>query len=376
MSSSLSLLRNFTIGKNDITLLNDKGEPTNVMSDCSSIQFGDQGTFSRFTNTELKKTATDGQSDTYALDTLVFLLQHASSDNSAYFRECREQRVDHVSIVDKRKILDYLTGKVKDVPNIVTAKRPLDDDATMSETDAIKRLKIAQDTKERVDRIIKREHELESRSSVLQGTKSFEKLSELVKSLLFSKSSNRLGKQQQAAQPISSRHHNKFSSEDKIPIIIVPAAPTAKLNLFNIKEFLQNEMYLDAQEIRASGEKKPDQVTVERRRPNGQIAVYHIVDSVSGLKQTDWDRVCCVVTTGQQWQFKGWKWEKPLDVFSHVQGFYPKWSSDKVIGTAADWAVHVLNIHRDRRYMDKAAVVDFWNKLDAFNSKCKPFLNF
>lgn len=31
----------------------------------------------------------------------------------------------------------------------------------------------------------------------------------------------------------------------------------------------------------------------------------------------DRDRVCCVLVTGQQWQFKGWKWEKPVEVFTH-----------------------------------------------------------
>lgn len=34
----------------------------------------------------------------------------------------------------------------------------------------------------------------------------------------------------------------KLSSKDKIPLIIVPAAPTAKFTLYNIKKFLEDQM--------------------------------------------------------------------------------------------------------------------------------------
>lgn len=41
------------------------------------------------------------------------------------------------------------------------------------------------------------------------------------------------------------------------------------------------------------------------------------MDSVAHFKQSDWDRVCCVFVAGQLWQFKGWKWEKPVELFSN-----------------------------------------------------------
>lgn len=63
--------------------------------------------------------------------------------------------------------------------------------------------------------------------------------------------------------------------------------------------------------------KKPERVTVERRKANGQVVPYHVVDSAANFRQNDWDRVVCVFVAGQQWQFKGWKWEKPLELFSN-----------------------------------------------------------
>lgn len=37
----------------------------------------------------------------------------------------------------------------------------------------------------------------------------------------------------------------------------------------------------------------------------------------NSLYFTSRDRVCCVFVTGKVWQFKGWKWEKPVDLFSN-----------------------------------------------------------
>jgi hypothetical protein len=34
---------------------------------------------------------------------------------------------------------------------------------------------------------------------------------------------------------------SKLSSKDRIPLIIVPAAPTAKFTLYNIKQFLEEQ---------------------------------------------------------------------------------------------------------------------------------------
>lgn len=46
--------------------------------------------------------------------------------------------------------------------------------------------------------------------------------------------------------------------------------------------------FVDAQELRVSGEKKPEQVTIERKKLNGRTVVYHVVDTVSNFKQSDW----------------------------------------------------------------------------------------
>lgn len=114
----LSLLRESTIHNKPVTLLDASGSIVTNISDAKSIKFSDDSVFLRDTPTNFKKSATSADSETYALDTLIFLVQNAQLDNSAYFKECRTRQIEHVSIVDRRKILDYLTGKVNQLPNI------------------------------------------------------------------------------------------------------------------------------------------------------------------------------------------------------------------------------------------------------------------
>lgn len=44
---------------------------------------------------------------------------------------------------------------------------------------------------------------------------------------------------------------------------------------------------------------------------------YQIIDSAQKLKPEDWKRVAAVFVQGNTWQFKGWKWATPLEIFSN-----------------------------------------------------------
>ncbi|KAI9354483.1 RNA pol II accessory factor, Cdc73 family-domain-containing protein [Pilaira anomala] len=394
---SLSLLRESTISNKPVILLNAANEPVTNISDAKSIKFNDEAIFPRDTPTNFKKT-TASDSETYTLETLIFLVQNAQLDNSAYFKECRTRQIEHVSIVDRRKILDYLTGKVDQSPNVsqtTAAEKRARDDVTSTET-STKKPKVtpikSDDSIAIVKQVIVREREIVTRSSVLRGNKNFTHAINLAQQLVLKKEiPNTRSAHAQKPGASTSGHKlaavtsnksaaavksQKLSSKDKIPLIIVPAAPTAKFTLYNIKQFLEDQKYEDSQALRDEGKKKPERVTVERKKPNGQTVPYHVVDSVAQFKQSDWDRVCCVFVAGQLWQFKGWKWEKPVELFSNVKGFYPKWSSDKMTPPASDWAVSEINIHRHKRHMDKAAVSQFWDALDSYNATHKQYLNF
>jgi parafibromin len=93
-----------------------------------------------------------------------------------------------------------------------------------------------------------------------------------------------------------------------------------------------------------------DIVRVLRKRqgPTGETtSEYRVVDSVDGLQkcgQDPWDRVICVVTTGQAWQFKPYKWVDPKLLFRHVKGIYFQWHNESANPTVRDWNVTEMRV--------------------------------
>lgn len=134
---TLSLLRESTIHNKPVILLDASGNAVSNIIDAKSIKFSNDSVFPRDTPTNFKKIATSADSSTYTLDTLIFLVQTAQLDNSAYFKECQARQIENVAIVDRRKILDFLTGKVSQLPNIT---RPSSPGITVKEEKMIKLL--------------------------------------------------------------------------------------------------------------------------------------------------------------------------------------------------------------------------------------------
>ena len=115
------------------------------------------------------------------------------------------------------------------------------------------------------------------------------------------------------------------------PIIMISSSPTALITMHNVKRFLQESTFEPSQEARAraisEGNVKPDDVIpIYRKRTHIESSGremeshvrYVVVDSVEALSKfgvDPWDRVVCVMTTGQEWQFKSYKWKDPKQLF-------------------------------------------------------------
>ncbi len=124
--------------------------------------------------------------------------------------------------------------------------------------------------------------------------------------------------------------------------------------MYNVRRFLQESMHVlsavlllsatDSDQIsthrfepsaearaRAASEgttRAEDLIPIDRERttiePGGQARAsaqrYYVVDSVEALNKFGadaWDRVVCVLTTGQVWQFRPYKWSEPRVLFHH-----------------------------------------------------------
>eukprot|EP01104_Vermistella_antarctica_P013207 TRINITY_DN3965_c1_g1_i1.p1 TRINITY_DN3965_c1_g1~~TRINITY_DN3965_c1_g1_i1.p1 ORF type:complete len:568 (+),score=139.25 TRINITY_DN3965_c1_g1_i1:539-2242(+) len=157
------------------------------------------------------------------------------------------------------------------------------------------------------------------------------------------------------------------------PIIVVPSALTSVLTLYNVKDFLENRSYVPTMEKKKSGVRKTSSVEFSKTLtlPSGvggddsiQDIKFQVVDNASKL-QRDWHRVSVVVVQGAEWQFKGWKWPQPVDLFAHVLGIYLCYEGDIVPESVKAWNVKVVTISREKRYLDDQVCMQLWKLIEA-----------
>ncbi|KAF5367386.1 hypothetical protein D9758_003753 [Tetrapyrgos nigripes] len=247
---------------------------------------------------------------------------------------------------------------------------------------------------EAVKRIKQQEVELRGRNTVLRGSKpnNFSSVSQAyVEKLKKLKEASRPG----AAPPLSSASTSDpklqaRKARSNYPIIIISSSPTALITMYNVKRFLQESTFEQSQAARAraaaEGNSRPeDMIPLYRKlttidssgKETSTQAKYFIVDSVEALSKFGadaWDRVICVMTTGQPWQFKPYKWSEPRVLFHHVKGIYVAWANDPPNHKIKDWNVTELKIDQHRRHVDKSTVAHFWKILDDWTLANKPWL--
>uniref|UniRef100_A0A7S3Y6H8 Cell division control protein 73 C-terminal domain-containing protein n=1 Tax=Heterosigma akashiwo TaxID=2829 RepID=A0A7S3Y6H8_HETAK len=148
------------------------------------------------------------------------------------------------------------------------------------------------------------------------------------------------------------------------------------MSLFNAKEFMQDGSFVPSQEKRRAGAAKPARVVVERARPPGAPGegnwTFEVVDNAARLKPRDWDRVVAVVVQGAAWQFKGWKYPQPLDLFNRYLGIYFQYEDEKIAAAVQQWNVKTLRINKHKRHLDQVAQNEFWRITNEWLSVHRP----
>lgn len=152
------------------------------------------------------------------------------------------------------------------------------------------------------------------------------------------------------------------------PIIIVPNAMTSCISLVNAGFFLGKEATFVPRDMAV---KRPDcgkrgvTVQITRKLPTrlgGGEITYDIIDNpTTRLKKDDWDRVVAVIAQGASWQFKGWRYSDPVELFSRAFGFYVGYEGAMVPEELQGWNVKLGKLSRDRRGLDNICLASFWN---------------
>jgi len=151
------------------------------------------------------------------------------------------------------------------------------------------------------------------------------------------------------------------------PIIIVPTTLTpGSLCLGNAYKFLEKGTYEE------SGVEVPQPVQI-KHKINGREITFDVYDSTTGFSESKWRRLVCVICSGNDWQFKGWK---PLqgsgselskkELFARVRGYYMTYSDSKIPPVIETWNVVKLILPRNKRHHDVNEMTKFWQDFEIF----------
>ncbi|TIC27120.1 CDC73-domain-containing protein [Wallemia mellicola] len=293
------------------------------------------------------------------LDILVNLLNYKDKPFIDYVKLSKDANIPFISALDRKSIIDYLTG--------VTDSHKYIQDSSSNK----KRFVTNQQDREIVKKIKQNEIDLDDRLTCLRADKQL----------------NYSSIQQSVANKLASfnkpRHQQSSSNQQKkptnmSPIIIIPSSPTSLISIFNVKSFLSDATFQTTQQAKQSNDSPDDLITVYRTKNSQHSSKWYIINSVETLNKFGpdaWERVVAVFTTGQLWQFKQYKWSDPRDLFRNVKGIYMHYSNEPINANIRDWNVSTFAIDKDKRHTDKSLVSNFWRQLDGWIAANKPHLN-
>ncbi|CAC9551559.1 conserved hypothetical protein [Leishmania infantum JPCM5] len=173
---------------------------------------------------------------------------------------------------------------------------------------------------------------------------------------------------------------------DFMPIILVPSAATAPLQLMNIKQFLEHGAYVDPATLYVDLEtgivnirdSKPRSVIVkpgsfhDPHKYHVAFRQFRVVDDPDEVD--DWSQVCGCIVEGKLWQLKGWypheqpQSRHPSRLFSRIRAFLAYFEEDKVPPQCREWNVQSLALTRNllKDQVHIALASQFWEQLYTF----------
>lgn len=221
---------------------------------------------------------------------------------------------------------------------------------------------------ERIKAIYKVERSLGDRNSVLRGIKptDFSHVRKSAEVLLRRTSARPNGAASATAK------NAKSAVKRPEPIILLSPSASSLLRLSNIKSFLVDGVYTADNNTTGANILHITRTfpSIDPTRPIRFI----LVESPDNFKPDYWNRVVAVFTTGQAWQFKGYKWQHPAELFSHALGVYVGWRGELVPDSVKGWGRGVLSASVDKwregqtaqqRWRDREVVEEIWTAIEA-----------
>ncbi|GMH18832.1 hypothetical protein Nepgr_020673 [Nepenthes gracilis] len=361
------------------------------------------------------------QGNLYTLESLVFYVKNHHLKHTEYIQNARRQGIAAVTFPDRHPVLDYLQGKVASsdaiefiAPTAVTAVnsnyndveeyRPedpqflslrsssaaalVDNEAARMDAGDDSRIRVSENV-DCITLIEAIEKPLRDRESLLQCKKR-DFLS------VYTAAMEREGKRQRMESQqrkdglvaksrlmgaeerglvgygdelgLDSGLKPKMPKGSKIgegvPIILVPSASATLITIYNVKEFLEDGVFIPTDvKMKQMKGPKPECVTVQKKFSRDRdrvVTAYEVRDKPSALKAEDWDRVVAVFVLGKEWQFKDWPFKDHVEIFNKIIGFYMRFEDDSVESAknVKQWNVKIISISKNKRHQDRAAALE------------------
>lgn len=382
----LSALRDFTI----------RGELHKIHQVGDELRFGSDYVFPAAAETAYRSK----HGTPYTLETLHYFISNHALKHIDYMQSARLHRVPAVTLPDRKPLLDYLTGKVSatDAVDLLPAVEEYRPDEPALDPLSPARPRVPDLNANVTAMIMSLERPLKDRESLLQ-CKNRNFLEILEASIKREDEKHRLESQQRkdglvaksrimgtddhqrglvpgggddAAYKGTPRPKMSFPATkigDGVPIILVPSASQTLITIYNVKEFLEDGVFVPSDAKAKEAAVKPDRVTVQKKLSRDRlVTAYEVRDKTSGLKKEDWDRVVAVFVLGKEWQFKDWPFKDHVEIFNKIIGFYVRFEDDSVESAkiVKQWNVKIISISKNKRHQDRAAALEVWGRLEEF----------
>ncbi|XP_030543393.1 protein CDC73 homolog [Rhodamnia argentea] len=389
----LSALRDFTM----------RGDLDKIVRVGDEFRFGSDYSFPCAAETAYRSK----QGNLYTLETLLFFVTHHHLKHTDYIQSARLHHLPTVTFIDRKPLLDYLQGKISSSDAIQlfpSSSSAVPSDVAMPDAAAAPAFSAelegeAEEDAAAVDvmALIRAvERPLKDREAILE-CKNRDFYSVLVTSTRREEERQRIESQQRkdglvaksrlmgaedrglgfgeelgfgdsAIKPKLNLKGSKIG--EGVPIILVPSAFQTLITIYNVKEFLEDGVFIPT-DVKAKQMKglKPDCITVQKKFSRDRVVTaYEVRDKPSALKSEDWDRVVAVFVLGKEWQFKDWPFKDHVEIFNRIIGFFMRFEDDSVESAkiVKQWNVKIISISKNKRHQDRAAALEVWEKLEDF----------
>ncbi|CAO2821506.1 unnamed protein product [Amaranthus hypochondriacus] len=351
------------------------------------------------------------QGNLYTLETLVFFVKNRHIKIPEYIKIATNQGIPTVTFVDRKPLLDYLEGRtssseaiefVLPTSNEVEEYRPDDPQFfnSLPISNSVGNLgfeensevRVSEDGADLMSLIRASERPLRDRNAILQcRNRDFYGI--YVGALRREQEKPQQRKDVNVGnkgRPVGGDKDEGFHSGPKakmlkvgskigegVPIILVPSASNTLITIYNVKEFLEDGVFIPTEiKMKQMKGQKPECVTVQKkfsRDKDKVMTAYEVRDKPSTLKADDWDRVVAVFVLGKEWQFKDWPFKDHVEIFNKIIGFYMRFEDDSIESAKVvkQWNVKIISISKNKRHQDRAAALEVWGKLEEFVARSR-----